>query len=112
VEYSAQRAADLCRQLLAYAGKGRFVVKAIDLNLAINESLPLLKLSISRKLSLNLDLGAALPPFRGDATQINQVVMRRTVKNEPNARRTGSGRSLFGVCSTAAANAERLTPLA
>ncbi len=75
VELSAQRAAELCRQLLAYAGKGRFVVKPLDLNLAITQALPLLKLSISKKITLDLQLGEALPPFRGDATQIHQVLM-------------------------------------
>jgi signal transduction histidine kinase/CheY-like chemotaxis protein len=75
VEIAAQRAADLCRQLLAYAGKGRFVIKPLDLNLAITQALPLVKLSISKKITLDLELGEGLPPFRGDATQINQILM-------------------------------------
>ncbi len=75
VEIAAQRAADLCRQLLAYAGKGRFVIKPLDLNLAVTQALPLVKLSISKKVTLDLQLGEGLPPFRGDATQINQILM-------------------------------------
>jgi CheY-like chemotaxis protein len=75
VEIAAQRAADLCRQLLAYAGKGRFVIKPLDLNLAVTQSLPLVKLSISKKVTLDLQLAEGLPPFRGDPTQINQILM-------------------------------------
>jgi two-component system cell cycle sensor histidine kinase/response regulator CckA len=79
VEIAAQRAADLCRQLLAYAGKGRFVIKPLDLNLAVTQALPLVKLSISKKITLDLDLGESLPPFRGDATQINQILMNLAI---------------------------------
>jgi len=75
VETSAQRAADLCRQLLAYAGKGRIVVRLIDLNVAIQQTVPLLNLSVSKKVSLDLQLGASLPPLRGDPSQINQVLL-------------------------------------
>jgi PAS domain S-box-containing protein len=75
VETSAQRAADLCRQLLAYAGKGRIVVRLIDLNVAIQQTVPLLNLSVSKKVTLDLQLGSSLPPLRGDPSQINQVLL-------------------------------------
>lgn len=75
VETSAQRAADLCRQLLAYAGKGRIVVRLIDLNVAIQQTVPLLNLSVSKKVTLDFQLGPGLPPLRGDPSQINQVLL-------------------------------------
>ena len=75
VEVSAQRAAELCRQLLAYAGKGRFVVRLIDLNVTVQQAVPLLNLSMSKKVTLDLQLGSGLPPFRGDPTQISQVLI-------------------------------------
>jgi two-component system cell cycle sensor histidine kinase/response regulator CckA len=75
VETSAQRAADLCRQLLAYAGKGRIVVRLIDLNVAVQQTVPLLKLSVTKKVTLDLQLGSGLPPLRGDPSQINQVLL-------------------------------------
>lgn len=89
VETSAQRAADLCRQLLAYAGKGRIVVRLIDLNVAIQQTIPLLNLSVSKKVTLDLQLGASLPPLRGDPSQINQVLLNlvtnasEAIGNEP-----------------------------
>lgn len=75
VESSSQRAAELCRQLLAYAGRGRLVVKPLDLNLCVEQALALVRLSISRKVTLDLQSGETLPPFRGDPTQIHQILM-------------------------------------
>ena len=90
VETSAQRAADLCRQLLAYAGKGRIVVRLIDLNVAVQQTVPLLKLAISKKVALDLQLGAGLPPLRGDPSQINQVLLN-LVTNASEAIGAASG---------------------
>ncbi len=90
VEHSAQRAAELCRQLLAYAGKGRLVVRLIDLNVAVQQTVPLLNLSITKKITLDLQLGEGLPPFRGDPTQLNQVLMN-LVANASEAIGPGAG---------------------
>ncbi len=49
IESSARRAADLCRQMLAYAGKGRFVVQNLDLSQLVRETTQLLDLSISKR---------------------------------------------------------------
>ncbi len=90
VELSAQRAAELCRQLLSYAGKGRFVVRLIDLNLAVEQAVPLITLSASKKVTLDLQLGAGLPPFKGDPTQLNQLLMN-LVANASEAIGTATG---------------------
>jgi PAS domain S-box-containing protein len=75
IEISARRAADLCRQMLAYAGKGRFVVQRHDLSQLVRETTQLLDLSISRKASVRYDLASSLPLVSADATQIRQVLM-------------------------------------
>ncbi len=90
VETSAQRAADLCRQLLAYAGKGRIVVRLIDLNVAVQQSVPLLNLSVTKKVALDMQLGLGLPPLRGDPSQINQVLLN-LVTNASEAIGPGPG---------------------
>jgi two-component system, cell cycle sensor histidine kinase and response regulator CckA len=90
VETSAQRAADLCRQLLAYAGKGRVVVRLIDLNVAVQQTLPLLNLSVTKKITVDLQLGAGLPPLRGDPSQIHQVLLN-LVTNASEAIGTAAG---------------------
>jgi CheY-like chemotaxis protein len=72
---AARRAADLTRQMLAYSGRGRFVVERVDLNELVEENAYLLRSSISRTATLNLHLDRALPAVEADVGQIQQVVM-------------------------------------
>ncbi len=74
-EKAAQRAADLASQMLAYSGKGNFVVEPVDLNLLVEDMLHLLEASVSKKARLELRLAGPAPLIEGDPTQIRQVVM-------------------------------------
>src|SRR6188768_1308711 len=71
---AAQRAADLCRQLLAYAGKGAFVIERLDLNRVAQETARLLELSV-HTCTLEYDLAPGLPAIEADTSQIRQVIM-------------------------------------
>ncbi len=75
IEAASVRAADLTRQMLAYAGKGRFVLERIDVSLLVREMVKLLRSVISKKASLSLQLADKLPTVEADATQIRQIVM-------------------------------------
>ncbi len=75
IEVAARRATELVRQMLAYSGKGRFVVEPLDLGLVVEEMLHLLEASVSKKAHLRLDLAPGLPRVEGDATQLRQVLM-------------------------------------
>jgi len=75
VELATRRAADLCREMLAYSGKGRFVIQPISLNQLVSEMGQLLSVSTSKKATLIQTLAADLPSVLADATQIGQVVM-------------------------------------
>ncbi len=75
LERIIHRAADLTRQMLAYSGKGRFVVRSYDLNHVVQEVTHLLEVSISKKIALRFDLAPALPLVEADAAQIQQVIM-------------------------------------
>ena len=79
IEAVTIRAADLCRQLLAYSGKGRFVVRPLDVSELIRQTAPILQLSISKSATLRLDLANDLPLVDADATQIRQVLMNLVV---------------------------------
>ena len=75
IEQAARRAAELCRQMLAYSGKGRFVVQPIDLSEVVEEMGHLLEVSISKKAALKCDLAEGLPAITADATQIRQIIL-------------------------------------
>ena len=79
IEATSLRAAELCRQMLAYSGKGWFAIETMDLNALIDEMVALLKASIAKKTTLNLALDADLPALRGDPSQIRQVVMNLVI---------------------------------
>ena len=72
---TAQRAANLCKELLAYSGKGRFVVQAVDVSKVVQEMSHLLEITISKKTVLKYVLAPDLPAIEADVTQIRQVVM-------------------------------------
>ena len=75
MEGAVQRATNLTRQMLAYSGKGRFVVGPLDLNQVVEEMSHLLGVSISKKVALRFQLQSGLPALMAEASQIQQVVM-------------------------------------
>lgn len=79
VEQAATRAADLARQMLAYSGKGKFVIEAIDLNRLVEEMGHMLEVSISKKAVLRFNFASPLPSVEGDATQLRQVIMNLVI---------------------------------
>lgn len=76
---ASRRAADLCRQMLAYSGKGRFIIERIILRDVIDEMIHLLKTCISKKAIINLNLEKNLPLIEGDPGQIRQLVMNLVI---------------------------------
>jgi two-component system cell cycle sensor histidine kinase/response regulator CckA len=75
IEAAALRAADLTRQMLAYSGKGRFIIERVDLTRAVQEMTHLLGAVISKKAALRLNLADRLPAIEADPTQVRQVLM-------------------------------------
>ncbi len=72
---AARRAAELARQMLAYSGKGKFVIEPVNLNRLIQEMGHLLEVSIAKNVLLQYDFDEEIPPIEADATQIRQVIM-------------------------------------
>lgn len=75
IQETTMRAADLCKQMLAYSGKGKFVIKTFSLNELVEDMVRLLEVSISKSAILNFNLSEYVPAIEGDLTQIRQVVM-------------------------------------
>ena len=75
IQTAARMASDLTRQLLAYSGKGRFVVEPLDISRLVADSAHLLGAVLSRKATVTHALAEGLPSIEGDATQLRQVAM-------------------------------------
>jgi PAS domain S-box-containing protein len=79
VEQICFQAAELCQQLLAYSGRGRFEVRAVRLNDLIGEMHHLLQVSIHKKIRLQLDLDPGLPSADLDVPQIRQLILNLVI---------------------------------
>lgn len=71
----SQAAAHLIRQMLAYSGKGQFVIEPVDLPGVVRQTIQLLRSSIPARVALHLEAPQSLPPVEADASQMQQVVM-------------------------------------
>jgi PAS domain S-box-containing protein len=79
IEKAGRRAADLCSQMLAYAGKGKLSAGPVDLSGLVRDTTAMLRVSIRKNCTLDLQLTASLPPVQGDAAQLNQIVMNLVI---------------------------------
>ncbi len=91
IRIATARATELCRQMLAYSGKGRFVVQNVDLGRIIEDTLQMLRISIGSNVELRLDLAANLPPIAADATQLRQVIMNLVINGSEAVGETAPG---------------------
>jgi PAS domain S-box-containing protein len=72
---AAERAADLTNQMLAYSGRGRFILEQLDLARLVRDNLTLLRATIPRSVTVELDLAAEDCFVEADRGQMQQIVM-------------------------------------
>ncbi len=75
IQTASRSAADLCQQMMAYAGKGSETTRADSLNRIVRDMGELLQVSLHKSVALHLELDDALPPAMLARGQIRQVVM-------------------------------------
>jgi signal transduction histidine kinase len=75
IEKASLRAADLTRQMLAYAGKARAAMEKVDLNWLLLGLRPLVEAAAAPGADLRFELAPQLPEILGDPSQLQQVVM-------------------------------------
>jgi PAS domain S-box-containing protein len=75
IEYSAQRAADLSRQLLAVGRRQVLKLETLDLNTVLREMAGMLGRVIGEDVELRVACADRLPPVRADRGQLEQVVL-------------------------------------
>ena len=76
---AAESAANLTRQLLAYSGKGRFVVQPVDVSELAREMTTLVRSSIPRSVEVRLELAPDLPAVDADRGQLQQLIMNLAI---------------------------------
>lgn len=81
IRSASERAADLTRQLLAYAGKSRAIPKLLDLTELVSRSTALLHASVPRKIGLSLNLASGLPLLEADPSQVEQILMNLVINS-------------------------------
>ena len=87
---ASRHAAELCRQMLAYSGRGRFVIARVDLPELVREMVHILEVSITKKATLQYDFADDTPRIEADAAQIRQVIMN-LITNASEALKDGEG---------------------
>ncbi len=90
---AVERAADLTRQMLAYSGRGHFVVRPTDVNALVRENLPLLEVARAEERAARGAPGSrACRSVDADVGQIQQVLMNLVINARGGHRRAGRGR--------------------
>ena len=72
---AAKSAADLTQQILAYSGRGQFVLEALEVSQIVVGTTRLLESIVSKKAAVTLDLAPELPHVEADASQVRQVLI-------------------------------------
>ena len=75
IEKASERAAALCRQMLAYAGKASLTQTKTNVSMLVGEMVTMLKTTIQQNVAIKQNLATDIPAFTCDASQIRQVVM-------------------------------------
>jgi two-component system, cell cycle sensor histidine kinase and response regulator CckA len=90
IRMSSIRGAEIVRQLMIYGGKESPDFQPVEISALVCEMLDLLKVSISKHISVRVELGSDLPPVHASAAQIRQIVMNLiTNASEAIGRRDG-----------------------
>ena len=93
---SARRASDVIARIRALSRKDALETAQLDINKAIDDVITLIREEINvHGVSLQLDLGASLPPVDGDRIQLQQVIMNLLMNGiQATSRVTGRPREL------------------
>lgn len=75
IERAARDAASLTRQLLAYAGKGRFLLEPLDFSVLVRQLRPVLQTALGARASLISELAEQLPVVHADGEQLRQAIV-------------------------------------
>ncbi len=76
---AAERAAHLTRQMLAYAGKGSFIIQKLNLGEHIREIADLIHAAIPKKITVDIDISEQAPWIEADPGHLQQIAMNLVI---------------------------------
>lgn len=89
ISRAGRRAADLCREMLAYAGKSRARVEPTDLSTLAEDMVGLLRSSVTAAVQIRCEPAPSPLPIEADRAQLRQVVMNLVTNASDAAAQTG-----------------------
>jgi two-component system, cell cycle sensor histidine kinase and response regulator CckA len=75
IEIAAGRAAELCSNMLTYAGRLHLTLAEVNVNDVVRESRELIHAAVSKKIEISTELSEDLPLVKGSSTQLQQVII-------------------------------------
>ena len=106
---SAQRGADLIKQLLAFAGGIRGERSPVRLDQLISETRGLLEHTLPKSIQIETQVDADCPPVLGDATELSQILMNLSI-NARDAMPDAGTLTIEATCALLNGNASQLHP--
>lgn len=79
IEQSALRSADLTKQLLAFARKGKYISVPVQIHALIHEVISLLGHTLDKKISIHEHLNATDDTTRGDPSQLQNAILNLAI---------------------------------
>ncbi|HWA77394.1 MAG TPA: response regulator [Polyangiaceae bacterium] len=96
IEIGARRAAELTKQMLDYAGQGKFKLQQVELSTLVREMAKLVKALIPKHVDVHYQFQEGLPTVDADAAQLRQVAMN-LITNAAEAMAERPGRVVLSV---------------
>jgi len=100
IETAAERAAGLCRQMLAYAGKAQLTMTQVNIWMLVDEMVNMLKATLPQNAVIKPELSTNIPNITADASQLRQIVMNLII-NASEAIGKEQGEILVSLAKTA-----------
>lgn len=75
IRLAGKRASELTQLMLAYSGRARFNQGPLRINDLIRETLRLVSLAMSKKVTVHMELDEAIPAVIADVAQVRQLIM-------------------------------------
>jgi PAS domain S-box-containing protein len=79
IEAAAERAAELCTQMMAYSDKYKLIITKVNMAMQVDETVVMLKSSLPKNTVMKTNLSASIPLIEGDVSQLSQMVMNLVI---------------------------------